>query len=106
MLKRILRAILLAPVALFLLFEEWCWEPLAAGFSALSRWSWWAQLEPRIARLSPRASLLVFGVPVLALQPIKRLAFYLFAKGQVVVGPGQLLTEKLAGTALTAVYFN
>jgi hypothetical protein len=93
LLKRILRAILLAPVALFLVFEEWGWEPLAAGFSVFARWSWWVQLELRVARLSPVGSLLVFGVPVLALRQIKLLAFYFFGKGQVVVGPGLLLTE-------------
>jgi hypothetical protein len=47
----------------------------------------------RVARLSPVGSLLVFGVPVLALRQIKLLAFYFFGKGQVVVGPGLLLTE-------------
>lgn len=105
LLKKILRAILLAPVALFLLFEEWGWEPLAAGFSALGRLPWWAQLERRIARLPPWAALLVFGVPVLALVPVKLLALYMFGKGQVVLGLGLVLSAKLAGTALAARLF-
>jgi hypothetical protein len=42
---------------------------------------------------------------VLALLPIKLLAFYLFGKGQVVVGPGAVVDQKLAGTALTARLF-
>lgn len=105
LLKKILRAILLAPVALFLLFEEWGWEPLAAGFAALGRLPWWARLERRIARLPPWAALLAFGVPVLALVPVKLLALYLFGKGQVVLGLGLVLGAKLAGTALAARLF-
>lgn len=84
LLKKILRAILLAPVALFLLFEEWGWEPLAAGFSALGRLPWWAQLERRVARLPPWAALLVFGVGYAGLLDLGYAAF--FAVGAYTVG--------------------
>ncbi|MHB1201058.1 MAG: hypothetical protein ACYCZ6_16180 [Polaromonas sp.] len=60
--KRILRAILLAPVAVFLLFEEWGWEPLAAAFAALGRLPWWGQLERLITRLPPWAALRAAGL--------------------------------------------
>jgi len=105
LLKRILRALLLAPVALLLLFEEWGWEQLAAGFAALGRLPWWGQLERRITRLPPWAALLVFGVPVGALVPIKLLALYLFGKGHVMLGVGLVLAAKLTGTALAARLF-
>ncbi len=105
LLKKILRAILLAPVALFLLFEEWGWEPLAACFAALGRLPLWGQLERLIARLPPWAALLAFGGPVLALLPIKLLVLYLLSKGHVVSGLVLLVGAKLAGTALLAWLF-
>ena len=105
LLKRIFRALLLAPLALFLLFEEWGWEPLAACFAALGRLPWWAQLERLITRLPPWAALLVFGLPVLALLPIKLLALYLFGQGQVTLGLGLIIAAKLAGTAVAARLF-
>ena len=103
--KKVLRAVLFAPVALFLLFEEWGWEPLAAGFAALARLPWWGQLERWITRLQPWAALLAFGVPVLALIPVKLLALYLFGLGHVTVGLALILAAKLAGTALAARLF-
>lgn len=105
LLKKILRAILLAPVALFLLFEEWGWEPLAACFAALARLPLWAWLERSITRLPPWAALLVFGLPVLVLLPIKLLALYLFGKGHMALGLGLIVAAKLAGTALAARLF-
>ncbi|HAL38628.1 MAG TPA: hypothetical protein DCP03_11145 [Polaromonas sp.] len=105
LLKKILRALLLAPVALLLLFEEWGWEQLAAGFAALGRLPWWGQLERLITRLPPWAALLVFGIPVGALVPIKLLALYLFGRGHVMLGLGLVLAAKLTGTALAARLF-
>ena len=105
LLKKILRPLLLAPVALFLLFEEWGWEPLAAGFAALGRLPLWGQLERLIARLPPWAALLAFGGPVVALLPIKLLVLYLLSKGHVLSGLVLLVGAKLAGTALLAWLF-
>lgn len=99
------RGVLLAPVALFLLFEEWGWEPLAACFAALGRLPVWRQLERLILRLPPWAALLAFGVPVLALVPIKLLALYLLGEGHVAAGLAVLFAAKVAGTALAARLF-
>ena len=104
-LKRILKSLLVAPVALFLLFEEWGWEPLAACFAALGRLPVWRQLERLIVRLPPWAALLAFGVPVLVLIPIKLLALYLLGEGHLGMGLGLILAAKLAGTALAARLF-
>ncbi len=104
-LKAIIKGVLLAPVVLFLLFEEWGWEPLAACFSALGRLPVWAQLERLILRLPPWAALLAFGVPVLALVPVKLLALYLLGEGHVAAGLGLVLAAKFAGTALAARLF-
>jgi len=105
LLQKIFKGLLLGPLALWLLFEEWGWEPLAACFAALGRLPVWRQLERLVVRLPPWAALLVFGVPVLALVPIKLLAVYLFSKGHFTLGLGLLLTAKLAGTALVARLF-
>lgn len=104
-LQAFVKGVLLAPVALFLLFEEWGWEPLAACFAALGGLPVWRQLERLILGLPPWAALLAFGVPVLALVPIKLLALYLLAEGHVATGLLLVLAAKLAGTALAARLF-
>ena len=104
-LKKILRGLLLAPVALLLLFEEWGWGPLAAAFAALGRLPVWRRLEGLIAALPPWAALLAFGVPVLALIPVKLLALYLIADGRIGLGIALVLLAKLAGTAVAARLF-
>ena len=88
-----------------MLFEEWGWEPLAAGFAALGRLPVWRQLERLIIRLPPWAALLAFGVPVLALIPVKLLALFLLGQGHIGTGLGLILAAKLAGTAVAARLF-
>lgn len=102
---KLLKALLLSAVALFLLFEEWGWEPLAAAFAALGRLPVWRQLERLIVRLPPWAALLAFGVPMLALIPIKLLAVYLLGQGHLATGLGIIVLAKLAGTAFAARLF-
>ena len=103
--KKIVRAIVFAPLVLVVLFEEWGWEPLARAFAALGRLPWLGQLERRIARLPPWAALLAFGVPVLTLIPVKLLALYFFGKGHMVLGLSLVVAAKLTGTALAARLF-
>ena len=105
LLKKVLKALLFASIALFLLFEEWGWEPLAAGFAALGRLPVWRQLERLVLRLPPWAALLAFGVPVLTLIPLKLLALYLLGEGHVGTGLGLIVAAKIAGTAMTARLF-
>ena len=105
MLKRLLRKVLLAPVVLVLLFEEWGWAPLAALFARLARLPLWAWLERQITRLPPYAALLVFAVPMLALLPVKLLALYLFGHGKTKLGLSLLIGAKLLGTAVMARLF-
>ena len=105
LIKKILRSILLAPLVVVLLFEEWGWTPLARAFAALARLPWLGQLERRISRLPPWAALLAFGVPVITLIPVKLLALYLFGLGHVVWGFCLIAAAKLTGTALAARLF-
>ena len=104
-LQKLLRALLLAPVLLVLLFEEWGWEPLGRFFKALARLPFWGVLEQHIAKLSPWAALMAFGIPVLALVPIKLLALYLLGNGHALMGLGLVIGAKIAGTALAARLF-
>ncbi len=104
-LRQALRAILLPLIAALLLFEEWGWEPLAALFARLARLPFWARIERGIAGLPPGWAVLVFGVPMLLLLPIKLLALYLFGIGQNALGLVLLLSAKIGGTALMARLF-
>lgn len=105
LIKKILNALLLAPVILLLLFEEWGWEPLAHGLAVLSRHRLWGAIERTIQRLPPWGALLAFSVPVLLLIPVKLLALYLLDQGHVTLGLGLVLAAKLIGTALAARLF-
>ena len=105
LLRQILRKISFALIAAVLLFEEWGWQPLAALFARLARWPLWAWLERKIVQLPPYGALLVFGVPVLTLLPVKLAALYLFGKGQTTFGLGLLVLAKLVGTAVVARLF-
>jgi Zn-dependent protease with chaperone function len=80
LLKKLLHSIIGTFIALVLMFEEWGWE-------------------------QPRASLLVFGVPLLLMLGVKFLALFIFGRGQVAWGLVLLLTAKLVGTALLARLF-
>ena len=103
--RKTLKAIFFPLIAVWLLFEEWGWEPLAALFAQLARLPLWSWFERKIAHLPPAGALLVFGVPMLALLPVKLLALYLFGKGQVTLALVLLLSAKIGGTALLARLF-
>ena len=105
LIKRILRGLTFSVLAAVLLFEEWGWEPLANLFRRLARLPVWARLEGQIARLPRWGALLVFGVPMVALLPIKLLALYLFGQGYAVTGLLLLIGAKLVGTAVLARLF-
>ena len=104
-LKKWLKALLLAPVVLILLFEEWGWDPLARAFGKLGRLPFWGKAEEWIGRLPPWAALLAFVVPAVALVPIKLLALYLLGQGHVVTGVTLVIAAKISGTALAARLF-
>lgn len=104
-LKKFLRQLLLVPIALVFVFEEWGWEPLARMFARLARLRAWAWLEQNIARFPPWAALLTFGLPVITLLPVKLFALYLFGHGHPYLGITLVLTAKLVGTAVLARLF-
>lgn len=101
-LLHLIAATLLVPL---LLFEEWGWEPLAALAARLARLPLWGRAEQWVRGLPPWGALLLFGLPVLMLFPIKLAAIFLFGRGHFVSGTVLLLGAKLAGTAIVARLF-
>lgn len=97
--------VLFYPIALVLLFLEWGWEPLAQFISRLARLPFIARLELKLVLLSPRAVMLIFCIPLVALLPIKILALYLFGKGHFILGTFLLVLAKVIGTAFCARVF-
>ena len=104
-LKRFLRQLFLAIVALVLIFEEWGWEPLARALARLGRLPVFAWVERRIRALPPYAALAAFFVPALALLPVKLLALFFIGRGHAMAGLVVLLAAKVAGTAILARLF-
>ena len=91
--------------ALILLFEEWGWRPLVEALSYLSRFKVFAWIERTIAGLPPYGALIALAVPTSLLFPLKLLAVYLVAQGQVVAAGLLFVGAKIASTALIARLF-
>lgn len=105
LLARLVRGLFGAALALLLLFEEWGWEPLQRSLARLGRLPLFAWIERRIAALPPYAALALFGVPTLALLPIKLAALWLVGHGQAALGLAVIIAAKVLGTAVVARLF-
>jgi hypothetical protein len=92
-------------LALLILLEEWGWQPLADLLGRLSRWRPWARVETAVARLPPYAALVVFALPSVLLLPLKFLALFLIAKGQLILAGLLFAAAKVGATALVARLF-
>ena len=92
-------------LALIIVLEEWGWRPLAELLGRLARWRPWAAVESVIIRLPPYAALVVFVLPSALLLPLKFLALFLVAKGQIVLAGLLFLAAKVVATALVARLF-
>src|SRR5262245_49028293 len=103
--RPVLRSGLQVLLALLILLEEWGWRPLSELLGRLARWRPWAQLEYGIARLPPYAALLVFALPSALLLPLKFLAVFLVARGQLVLAALLFAGAKVGATALVARLF-
>lgn len=105
MLKPALTALFQIVAALILLFEEWGWKPLSDALAWLARFPIVARLEALISRLPPYAALAVFALPTAILLPVKLVAMWLLAKGQVATATATFVAAKIASTALVARIF-
>lgn len=100
-----LRHILIAPLALLIVFEEWGWEPLARLMASIARLPLLASTERRIVALPSYAALVLFALPWLFLLPLKLFALWLIGNGHVLLGAAAVSVAKLAGTAVVARLF-
>ncbi|MBL6082401.1 hypothetical protein JMJ56_31020 [Belnapia sp. T18] len=106
LLRRIVHTaiVLLALVAVMLEATLWRW--LTALGHALSRLPVFAVVERLVARLSPRAVVVVFVLPFLAIIPLLKLGeLWLFLHGHFVLGVVLLLAAKVVGVAFSARLF-
>jgi hypothetical protein len=106
MFKLWLRRLLALPIALFLIFQEWGWRPLAEQLAKLARWPVWFRLQERIKRLPPYAALAIFLLPSILLLPAKLGALWLIAHGKRLLGVLVIIAAKVVGTAIVAWLFN
>jgi len=103
--RLLLRRCLEFALALLIVFEEWGWRPLAELLGRLARWRPWARLEALIVGLPPYAALAVFVLPSALLLPLKFLAVFLVARGQIFLAGVLFLAAKVVATALVARLF-
>jgi hypothetical protein len=105
LLRRAVRAVLLALAAVVVFIEEVGWRPLSRWMGRLARWPPLAWLEERIRRVSPRWALVLFLVPAVLLFPLKLLALWLIHLGRAPLGITVIVVAKLVGTALVGRLF-
>lgn len=104
-LRRWLSAPLVWLAALVIAFEELAWDELSSLMGWLGRLPVLRELEQWIASRSPKTSLLLYLVPMLALLPVKLLAAFAITQGYAVFGLLVILLAKLGGTAILARLF-
>ena len=84
--------------------EEALWR-LSGLLALLGRLAFFRAVEEWIRGVPPMGALALFGLPAVALAPVKLLALYWLAGGHPVLGIGTILTAKVAGTAIVARLF-
>jgi len=105
LLRPLLRSALEFLVALIIVFEEWGWRPLAELLGWLARWRPWAAIEAAIRGLPPYAAFIIFVLPTTLLLPLKFLALFLVARGQLFLAGLLFVAAKVVATALIARLF-
>lgn len=101
--KTFLTHLILFPIALLLVFEEWGWVPLASFFNRLAKaLAIWKKIEIFISKLSPTLSFVFLLVPMVMLLPMKFLGLYFIDIGHVISGVGVIIISKIFGTAIFA----
>lgn len=99
-LRRVATPPILVAAAAVLLFEEFFWRAVASAAAALARTRAVAAAERWAMGLGPYPTLLLFAVPMVALEPVKILALYLIGTGRVVAGTAALAGAHALSTLL------
>jgi hypothetical protein len=102
--KRLITYPLLIVAGVVLLLEEALWR-LSAVVALLGKLPLFRALENWLRGVPPIGALALFGVPAIALAPVKLLALYWLAGGHPMLGIGTIITAKVAGTAIVARLF-
>ncbi len=109
MLTRLTRPFWLLLAAIFL-FEAWLWDRLTAfshwlrdhlPFESVKRW-----VAERIETIPPWGALLLFLIPVIAVQPLKLASLYLMTHGHLMLGALGFVSIKIVGFGLVAFLFD
>jgi len=102
--KRVITYPLLVVAGVVLLVEEALWR-LSGLLALLGKLPVFHAIEAWIRRVPPWGALALFGIPSIALAPIKFLALYWMAGGHPMLGIGTIITAKVTGTAVVARLF-
>lgn len=100
--KKCLYSIGIVFVALFLIFQEWGWEPLKKLLIGLLRWPLWQKVSNYIASLPPYGALACFFIPVIVDEGIKIIGLLQIVQGHGIRGTIIIILAKIVGTALVA----
>lgn len=97
-------------LALVFLFEAWLWDVLAPVAARIVGVIPFGRLKPTfigfVARLSPRATVLVLAIPVIVLLPVKVLEVWLLTHRHFLAAIAVLVSAKLVGVGMTAFIFD
>jgi hypothetical protein len=102
--KRVITYPLLLLAGIVLLVEEALWR-LSGLLALLGKLPVFRAIEAWVRHVPPWGALALFGIPSVALAPIKFLALYWMAGGHPVLGIGTIITAKVTGTAVVARLF-
>ena len=103
-LKRVVTYPLLVLAGVILVVEEALWR-LSGMLALLGKLPVFRTMEAWLRGGPPMGALALFGVPAVALAPVKLLALYWLAGGHPVLGIGTIVTAKILGTAIVARLF-
>jgi len=100
LLRRLLRGILLPPLAEIFLLEDLLVRSFGAAMGAFARLGVVARFEAWARSLRPWQALLLFLLPAVIFLPVHLLAIWAFASRKVMLGIGIYIAGKLAATAV------
>lgn len=97
-------------IAALFLFESWLWDNVREWLHRLGRALGVERLDPWLRRLvaglSPRATLLIFLAPAVAIYPVKFVALGLIVRGHLLLGALAIFLVKTLALGVTSYLFD